>query len=213
VKRPGSYLLVWATLLSASLAYGQAQLRLYPQQDAYLPGEEVWIELPRSALAGAEEFELLLHLPSLRLRQLRLSPSVAPHQRWLRFTVPHLPWTRACIVLRAGQGGREWEAARSPVFLVLPSTQRGLSGWRWAQGEWWLDERLSVSPSAAALLEVFQHGQPLPLPLPASAPRSPQGTVQKRVVPSGVLLNARRQPYPTGPCPQAGARINLPLRE
>jgi len=203
---------VLLALLGASLAHGQAGLRLHPQQEAYLPGEEVWIQVPEEALA-AEEFELLLRVPSLTLRQLRLTPSMAAQGRWLRLTVPHLPWTRACIVLRAGEGGREWEAARSPVFLVLPSAQRGLPGWRWAQGEWWLDERPAVNPPAGTRLEAFQQGEPLPLPLPAPAPRSPQGTVQRRVVPSGLLAKAQRQPYLPGRCPQAGAQINLPLRE
>jgi len=212
VKRPGPWVVVLLASLGASLAHGQAGLRLHPQQEAYLPGEEVWIQVPEEALA-AEEFELLLRVPSLTLRQLRLTPSMAPQGRWLRLTVPHLPWTRACIVLRAGQGGREWEAARSPVFLVLPSAQRSLPGWRWAQGEWWLDERPGLSAPFGTLLEAFQQGEPLPLPLPAPAPRSPQGTVQRRVVPSGVLVKPRRQPYLPGRCPQAGAQINLPLRE
>lgn len=133
------YLLFLLCSLAPAWARERLQeLKLDPHAASFAPGESVRISVPEACWEGAEEGELLLRLPDLHVKAVRLTASQSAPSGLLRFTMPHLPGVRAWFELRVGSGGREWIAARSREFLITPSYQWPITNLVRYQGEWWL---------------------------------------------------------------------------
>lgn len=114
-----------------------SQLQLIPRQSSLLAGEKVAITIPQSSLKGAEEFELLLQAPGLKVELVRLTPSFLAGNRTVTLKLPNLPGIVGRLVLRAGAGGREWLVATSEEFFIVATHARDIPRLVQRGGEWW----------------------------------------------------------------------------
>lgn len=134
---------VWAfapavLLATLPLLAAPPQLPLRPFATVYDPGQRLEVVVPRHLLAGADEFELLLQAPGLKVKVVRLTPSLLAANPVVTVEVPHLPAVQARLLLRVGAAGREWTAAASLPFFILPAPGKSLPTLVEKEGEWWL---------------------------------------------------------------------------
>ncbi len=133
-----------AIFLAASpLLADSPPLPLRPFAPVYDPGQRLKVVVPHHLLEGAEEFELLLQAPGLKVKVVRLTPSLLPANQVVVVEIPHLPAVQARLLLRAGAAGREWTAAASLPFFIPPTPGKSLPTLVEREGEWWL----AASPS------------------------------------------------------------------
>lgn len=124
-----------------------SQLQLIPRQSSFLAGEKVAITIPQSSLKGAEEFELLLQAPGLKVELVRLTPSYFAGNRTVTLKLPNLPGIVGRLVLRAGTGGREWLAATSEEFFIVATHARDIPRLVQRGGEWWFEVSPGLQPA------------------------------------------------------------------
>lgn len=174
----GTRLLCLLLLAQGAQATTRVQLAVFPHEAAYPAGTELRVVIPRQALAEAEEFELLLRAPGLKVELVRLTPSLEATPTTLTLRVPHLPWCTAHLELRVGRGGREDTAARSHTFTIVPQTTMPLVTLTHRSGEWWVEAGTPIHPIRGSWVEAFQLPQAGALPLPLLPARSFEGLVQ-----------------------------------
>lgn len=125
-------------LAASPLLAASPHLTVRPFAPAYDPGQRLEVVVPRHLLAGAEEFELLLQAPGLKVKVVRLTPSLLPANQVVVVEIPHLPAAQARLLLRVGAAGREWTAAATLPFFIRPAPGKSLPTLVEKEGEWWL---------------------------------------------------------------------------
>ncbi|MFN3412744.1 MAG: hypothetical protein ACK42L_01625 [Thermoanaerobaculum sp.] len=181
MSRQGQSLVVFLALAVVTPAWGRGELRelhLEPRMLSYLPGEQLRVKVPEECFWEAEEGELLLQLSGLKVAEVRLTPSQATPRGVLAVTIPHFPGAVAWFELRVGSGGREWIAARSPRFLIVPSAQRPVANVVHKRGEWWLSSHpaphVASEPNAQGLQKSVGNTEPLWATLQKDTTEKPQ---------------------------------------
>ncbi|MEW5877073.1 MAG: hypothetical protein ACOY7U_06885 [Acidobacteriota bacterium] len=132
------------------------KLKLEPRLESYVAGELIRVQVPKECWQKAEEGELLLRLPGLRIKAVRLTASQNQLPGPLQLTVPHLPGVRAWLELRVGSSGREWIAARSHEFFIAPINHGPVAAVVQHQGEWWLAPTPEPEVSAVPTVQGVQ---------------------------------------------------------
>jgi len=187
-------------------------LEILPAKSTYQPGEKVEVLLRQELLAGAEECELLLKAPGLKVELVRLTPSVFGPTGTLSLLMPHLPGLQARLLLRAGSSGREWTAAVSEEFFIPPKPGSALPLLQKRQGEWWLAPPSGPWEPQGPSLSGWQKGFPALLPWlfgpqESSKPLRPPSSKLALAASGRLLARARVLPRPWQP------PVNLPQRE
>jgi hypothetical protein len=102
-----------------------------------------WQRPPESA----DEMEILLVLDDSAETTLRLTRQLSPSTSSYLWQVPNLPGSRARLVLRFGEDGREQECEPSEPFAIVTSAEEPLAPISFSDGEWWLGNRFGLPTS------------------------------------------------------------------
>ncbi|GBC80161.1 hypothetical protein HRbin09_01395 [bacterium HR09] len=189
------------------------KLKLEPRLESYVAGELIRVQVPKECWQKAEEGELLLRLPGLRIKAVRLTALQNQLPGPLQLTVPHLPGVRAWFELRVGSSGREWIAARSQEFFIAPINHGPVAAVAQHQGEWWLTP--APQPEVSAVPTVQRMQQPVnskSLPLASFSTEStgaPQRHCALKLLSGRTKDNLQKPPdLPSWP-----RQVSLPLLE
>lgn len=189
------------------------ELKLEPRLGSYAAGEPIRVLVPRECWKEAEEGELLLRLPELKIKAVRLTASQNQFPGPLQLTVPHLPGVRAWFELRVGSSGREWMAARSQEFFIAPINHGPVAAVVQQQGEWWLAPAPQPEVSAGPTVQGVQqpvNSKSLPL---ASFSRESTGAPQRHCALKLLSRKTKDNLQKPPDLPSWPRQVSLPLLE